>query len=105
MKKKPTQAATAKRTNAASDKGRKVHALTGDRPDAPRDRANGCAARLRLLSGGMRRTRRTVAPLDVAPDIRHGMSRQAARLRRNTAGRLPDIRHRPDAPTGSRPHR
>ena len=35
MKKKPTQAATAKRTNAASGKGRKVHALTGDRPDVP----------------------------------------------------------------------
>lgn len=35
MKKKPTQAATAKRTNAASGKGRKVHALTGDRLDAP----------------------------------------------------------------------
>lgn len=35
MKKKPTQAATAKRTNAASCKGRKVHALTGDRLDAP----------------------------------------------------------------------
>lgn len=35
MKKKPTRTATAKRTNAASGKGRKVHALTGDRPDAP----------------------------------------------------------------------
>ena len=35
MKKKQTRTATAKRTNAASDKGRKVHALTGDRPDAP----------------------------------------------------------------------
>lgn len=35
MKKKPTRTATAKRTNAASGKGRKVHALTGDRPDVP----------------------------------------------------------------------
>ncbi len=35
MKKKPTRTATAKRTNAASGKGRKVHAITGDRPDVP----------------------------------------------------------------------
>ena len=43
--------------------------FTGDRPDGTR----------RVIG-------RTVAPLDVAPDIRHGMSRTVAR--RSTAGRL-----------------